>query len=233
MKIVTVARCFNEINNIERFIRGYSFSDKIIISDGGSTDGSIELLQKLEDEYAPIDKIHVHYFKEQKNVNGQLWNDDNPHIQFVIDLGKAQSPDWLILDDMDDVPNFTLREQARDILSNCTYNQVNAFRLYMWGDTQYFPQMNNYFEDNFTSLWAWKPEFVNIYADLSQHHGTILGVGEHYNLQPPHCLLHKSWHPDTIQAKIDRYQAVGISMNHPLGFAGHPVDLPDFARENE
>lgn len=230
MKIVTVVRCFNEIKNIQRFINGYFFSDKIIISDGGSTDGSYEELLKWQERMPGL--IKIIRFDQQKNINGELWNDDNPHMQYVFDAGKAENPDWLIYDDMDDIPNYHLRHNARKLLEESPLNQVNAFRLYMWGDKQYFPQMNDHFNTNFTSLWAWKPEFVNIHADQSQHHGTILGVTDHYDVPLPNCLLHKSWHPDTIQAKIDRYTKVGISMSHPFGFAGNPTDLPEWAAEH-
>jgi len=228
MKIVVVARCFNEIKNIDRFITSYLFADKIIISDGGSNDGSYEYLRRL----ASYGQVRVIKFEQQRLVNGQLWNDDNPHIQYIIDAGKAENPDWIILDDMDDVPNKTLREDARRILEETDSNQVNAFRLYMWGDDQYFPQMNNNFDPNYTSLWAWRPDKVDIHADLSQHHGTFVGFDSNaLRLPIPNCLLHKSWHPDTIQAKIDRYTAVGIGMNHPLNFAGAPQPLPEWAVE--
>lgn len=232
MKIVTTVRCFNEEDNIDRFISCYWFSDKIIISDGGSTDKSLQILEHYK-RWWP-NKIEIIHFNEQKTVNGQLWNDDNPHIQYVIDAGKAENPDWIIFDDMDCVPNYELRKNARKLLEVTEHNQANAFRLYMWGDTEYFPLMSNFFDPNYVSLWAWKPAEKNIYANQDVHHGTILGLDEnHLKIMPPLCLLHKSWHPDTIEDKIARYRAVGIDMNHPLQFAGAPTALPEWAREYE
>jgi glycosyltransferase involved in cell wall biosynthesis len=225
--IITITRCFNEIKNIDRFMRGYSFSDLIIVSDGGSTDGSYDLLQKYR-----YKNVITFQYQNQVDLNGEKWNPDNPHIQFIIDQAKVYNPEWIILDDMDDVPNQLLRENAKDIIRNCDKPQINAFRLYMWGDKQYFPQMNNNFDPDYKSLWAWKPSQVDIRTDMNQHHGTILGVTENnLGLDTPYCLLHKSWNPDTIQAKIDRYGKIGIDMSHPLDFAGTPIDLPAWAYE--
>lgn len=65
MKIVVAVRCYNELNNIERFVRAYSFADKIIISDGGSTDGSLDEHDKerVDDNYAKVDNK---LFEERK-----------------------------------------------------------------------------------------------------------------------------------------------------------------------
>jgi hypothetical protein len=198
------------------------------VSDGGSTDGSLE-------EFEKYPKIQVVNFEIQENINGYIWNPDNLHIQHAIDEGLKCNPDWLILDDLDDVPNAVLRQSARTILRFCKFPQVNAFRLYMWGDDQYFPKMNNYFDENYTSLWAWKPREVEIKTDMNQKHGTLIGIQSVASqLFPPYCLLHKSWHPDTIQAKVDRYNSIGLPMNHPLEHPeayGLPEPLPSWVVE--
>jgi len=226
MKIVVVTRCYNEEKNIPRFLNGYSFADKIIVSDGGSTDNSVALLSENE-------RVSLLHFDEVETVNGERWNPDNSHIQFVIDAGKAENPDWLILDDMDDVPNFSLKKIARDVLWTCEFPQVNAFRLYMWGDDQYFPKMNNNFDMLYTSLWAWKPSEIDIHTDMTKRHGTILGTKdtEAFRLNIPMCLLHKSWHPDTIDKKVEWYNKIGLPTSHPLKFAGVPEKLPGWATE--
>ena len=226
MKIVVAARCYNEIHNVERFLKGYSFADEIVISDGGSTDGSIEALQGR-------DKVTLLHFGERIEWKGGYWNPDAPHMNFVLDHAKSLKPDWLIFDDFDCVPNANLREQARFLLeNNLSYPQVNVFRLYLWGDYQYFPAMNNYFNPDYTSLWAWRPDVLNIYADPSQLHGTILGVsGNNLKVETPLCLLHKSWRSETVQFKMDRYSAVGIAMTHPLQSSGELLPLPEWAHE--
>jgi glycosyltransferase involved in cell wall biosynthesis len=224
MKIVVAVRCYNEEKNIKRFLHGYDFADLIIVSDGGSSDKSVDMLTFRY-------KVKLLRFNQRETLNGETWNPDAPHMNFVLDAAKAENPDWIIFDDMDDVPNYLLRKQARGILEACTSPQVNAFRLYMWGDTQYFPYMNRNFDPTYRSLWAWKPSQIDIRADPSKHHGTIIGTTtDNYGIDPPLCLLHKSWHPDTVDAKIKRYNALGIDFGDPLGFAGTPDNLPEYAR---
>lgn len=228
-KIVVVVRCYNEEKNIERFIRGYSFADKIIISDGGSTDNSLAIIQKYEGE-----RVKLIHFDEYIIRDGERWNPDNSHINYVLDAGKEEKPDWLLIDDMDCVPNKLLRENARELLEKTNKAQINLFRLYLWGDTQFFPYLNRDFNPDFMSFWAWNPDVVNIRADLSQHHGTYLGMASPDNIEqvfPPYSILHKSWYPDTVNQKIERYRKVGIAMSHPLQFAGQPQDLPEWAVE--
>lgn len=222
--IITVTRCYNEEKNIERFLKGYDFSDLIIVSDGGSTDNSIEMLTGR-------DKVKLLHFPEHETINGYYWNPDNSHFNFIINAAKEYNPDWIILDDMDDVPNYLLRENARQILNSCEKAQVNAFRLYMWGDDQYFPFMNRNFNPIYKSLWAWKPAERDVRGDLSVKHGTLLGIDDSdtYGINTPMCLLHKSWHPDTIDAKVTKYNSIDLPMNHPLDFAGTPEPLPEWA----
>lgn len=228
MKIVVAVRCYNEEKNIPRFMKGYDFADTIVVSDGGSTDNSVDLLRQFP-------KVHLLRFDQRETINGHTWNPDAPHMNYVLDAAKALDPDWLIFDDMDDVPNYKLREGARKVFEFCFYDlgvhQVNAFRLYLWGDAQYFPYMNRDFDPNYKSVWGWNPNKVDIHADPNIHHGTLVGLTANWGLNIPYCLLHKSWHPDTIEAKVKRQNAVGIEMGHPFTFAGNPEPLPEWARE--
>lgn len=206
-------------------MRGYDFADEIIVSDGGSTDDSVSLLKVCS-------RVTILHFPEQETVNGETWNPDNTHINFLLDVAKATNPDFIIFDDMDCVPNASLREHAREILESSIHPQVNVFRLYLWGDTKYYPKMNNTFDENFTSLWAWRPSEINIRADETIRHGTLVGLSDTpTKLLHPYCLLHKSWHPNTIDAKIARYNKLGLPMQHPKEFAGELEDLPEYAHE--
>lgn len=223
LNIVVAVRCYNEIRNIERFMRCYDFADSIVVSDGGSTDGSVELLKTYP-------KVHLYNYENYEVVSGHRWNPDAMHMNFVLDTAKQLDPDWLIFDDMDDVPNHILQQEARELLYRCSYNQVNVYRLYMWGETEYFPFMNRDFHPDYRSLWAWRPKEINIYADESIRHGTLKGVSnDFYPVDTPSCLLHYSWNPETIMQKIEHYNGLGLPMNHPLSFAGEPKPIPDWA----
>ena len=228
MKIVVAARCYNNLRFAERFLRGYDFADEIVISDGGSTDGSVEFLEGKP-------KVHLLHFDQYEEKNGRRWNPDAPHMKFVLDYAKSLEPDWLAFDDFDCTPNCFLRDYAREALSSASkrnYNQVNCFRLYLWNNDQYFPFMNRNFDTNYTSLWTWQPKKINIEVDLNERHGTLLGLSQNpYKLEIPMCLLHKSWDEATIQEKIKNYETFGIAFDHPFNFAGKPEPLPEWAKE--
>ena len=229
MKIVVAVRCRNEEANIERFLRGYDFADSIVVSDGGSTDNSVSLLKRNG-------KVILHHFTEKETVNGETWNPDASHMNFVLDKAKELEPDWLIFDDMDCVPTAELRQVARGVFQD-VYElqdyQVDAFRLYLWGDTEYFPYMNRDFDESYRSLWAWQPKHRDIRADDLVRHGTLVGLSEKntFKLKVPYALLHRSWSPETIDRKVARYNALGLHMDHPLSFAGKPEPLPLWAIE--
>lgn len=227
MRIVTAARCYNNARFVERFLRGYDFSDEIVVSDGGSTDGSVEMLEGRP-------KVHLLHFDKYEERNGRRWNPDSPHMNFVLDYAKSLNPDWLIFDDFDCVPNKTLREQARTLFETLPpqHVQINVFRLYLWNDDEFFPYMNRNFSLDYTSLWAWKPSVVDIRADPKIHHGTLIGLHPApYCCQTPLCLLHKSWDEKTIEEKIKNYETFEIAFGHPFTFAGNPEKLPEWAVE--
>lgn len=231
MNIVTAVRCLNEIRNIDRFLKGYDFSDSIIISDGGSIDGSIELIQERQKTNP---KIHLIHFSHHVVINGEYFNEDAPHMNYVLDAAKELNPDFLLFDDMDCCPTKALRENARNlIIDTLNYSpQINAFRLYLWGYDMYFPHMLRDFDPDYSSLWGWSPRDVDIRADENVRHGTLVGlIPDHRKLGIPFCLLHASWHPETIQAKVDRYNALDLPMTHPTQFAGEAVPLPEWAVE--
>lgn len=227
MKIVVAVRCMNEQHNIERFLRGYSFADTIVVSDGGSTDASIEMLTNFS-----VTNVKLFHFDQYQEKEGYRFNPDNPHINFVLNKAKELDPDWIIYDDMDDVPNYALRNDARKILEECTQPQINAFRLYFWNDDQYFPDMNKNFDPAYKSLWAWKPKEIDIHANEAEWHGTIVGTtANNLGLDLPYCLLHKSWNEQTIDEKVKKYNLFGIQTGRPHSFAGSPVPLPEYAHE--
>lgn len=231
MNIVVAVRCYNEQKHLHNFLRGYGFANHIVISDGGSTDDSLKIIKSYPYDYP---KVHLLNYGHQETVNGETWNEDSGHMNFVLDAAKELKPDVLIFDDLDCNPNWLLRDCARYILGeNKNSVQFNAFRLYLWGDTgKFFPKMNNYFDSLYTSLWAWRPSEIDIHADPSVRHGTLVGLDPNpYRIERPFCLLHRSWYPDTIDAKVERYNKLGLPMEHPFKFAGELETLPEWAVE--
>lgn len=224
MKITVMVRTLNEVEHIERFCRWYDFADKILVADGGSTDGTIELAQKY-------DYVEIRKFLDKIELpDGSFMNPESRHANFLIDWAKEDGAEWVILDDCDCVPNSHLYKAARDILREAQLPVVNVRRLHLWMKTQYFPKMGKA-----ASLWAWQPNKVHIYGEDRKDLGIqIRGIPDEsgrVDVEPPYCLLHDIY-PDeaTVERKLSRYEAWGMPQDNPLDWQYAPAEpLPEWA----
>lgn len=226
-RIVVIARCLNEERFIERFLRGYDWADAILLSDGGSTDQTLNIASRHE-------KVVVAPFTNQvKLPNGMKMNPENAHAAFLFAEAMKLSPDWVVYDDCDCVPNALLREQARSIIESCSYPEIHAYRLYLWMQTQWLPKMLVG-----QSLWAWKPSEITISSTLEKDPFDMEYKHSHgwtsarLNLDLPLCLLHDGWTDETrVNEKMARYAAWGRPQTPPLDFYGPAEPLPEYAKE--
>lgn len=230
MKIYLIARVLNEAHNLPRFFSQYDFVDKFLISDSGSTDGTLEILRGHP-------RVEVREYPHRLSVtkHGKTWTYTKETTQWNYLhnwLAEYNDVDWVILDDIDSVPNKHLRANARELIANSPLPQINVFRLYMWGTDKYFPHLNRNLDLKYTSLWAWMPGVIKIRSDESRAFHTITGISNNpYRILPPNCLLHYSWSPETIKDKLDFYHAIGLKMNNPGDMVsyGKVAELPEWA----
>lgn len=225
MRVTALVRTLNEHLNIERFCRSYTWADKIIVADGGSEDDTLELAARFKNVAAFV-------FTDQiKGEDGKSWrNPHGKHINALIRAGIEDGADWLIFDDCDCIPNFALREGARQLMEPGP-DSIYAYRYYIGPGAVYWPDLNKPGQ----SLWAWRPAVCNILFDESNPWGTIFssqcGI---LRLEPPLVLLHHCWPTEEeIQRKNTFYKATGEikGVLHPKKFAGTPSSLPDYAHE--
>ena len=228
VKIVAVTKTLNEERNIENFCRGYDFADAILVADGGSTDRTVELAQRF-------DNVEVRNFPLRIEMPGDpagFMNPEPQHINFVIDWAIEEKADWICLDGADCWPNPRLRLEARTIVEEVTEPMIYVYRLYIWGQDQYFPKYNK----SGQSLWAWRPEIVNIRSDeprgrISCFNTPMVGMkGPRQTLKPPYVCLHY-FCPDeeTVQMKMARYAAWGYPQVHQLkSIYAPPEPLPEW-----
>lgn len=224
IKIIVIGRTLNEAANIERFCTNYGFADKIIITDGGSADGTVMLATQFNN----VQVIDVSYLRTE--IEGEIITPESIQTNMTIDLAKEAGADWIIRDEADCWPNSSLREKARHILETTDKPSVFVYRLYLWGIDQYFPKYN----EPGQSLWAWRPDEVDVYCEENLLWGRLRGLpaeGKRHNLEPPYTCLHY-FAPDeaTVQRKLRRYEAKGRPQVHPLrSIYAPPEQLPGWA----
>lgn len=224
-KIVVIGRTLNEAQNIERFCTNYGFADTILITDGGSTDDTVSKALQFDN----VEVKDVSYLRMRTTAG--VFTPEGAQTNILIEWAKEEGADWIIRDDIDCWPNSVLRARAREIFSTEEQPSIFAYRLYLWGENQYFPKYN----EPGQSLWAWRPDKVNIYCDESNPFAQgVTGLpddDQRHNLEPPLVLLHY-FCPDeaTVQRKMVFYEAQGFSYTHPLhSIYAPPEPLPDWA----
>lgn len=221
--LIVIVRVRDEERNIGTFCEQYSFADRILVADSGSVDRTKEIASGFP-------KVEIRDFTQKIDRNGFMDVPEASHTTFLIDWAKEYSPDWIISDDADCHPNYLLKEKALEFFDQADvagHPQININRLYIYKGSQYFPDMNL----AGTSLWAWKPNQVNIWVDGDMSHLSYHGfLGNHFDIPLPYCLLHHSWPDDSVIAmKMARWKARGESRREPPTFGGGLMALPDWA----
>lgn len=226
--IVTVCRTLNEERNIEAFCREYSkISDLILIADGGSEDRTVELAERFS-------RVRVADFDERVEKDGVWRNPHGRHLNFMFDWAIDEGAEWIIYDDCDSLPNWTLKQVLPQIVRLET-QVLMVKRLYLYKDEGHFSEMAaaGY------AKWAWRVRNggVTVYADESDpwaHHMHFPADARETILYEPCCLIHTSYPDDEeIERKAAFYKiAKSIpegSRWDPLEFGGAIDPLPEWA----
>ena len=237
MKIIATVRTRNEEANIARFCNAYQHvADEILVADGGSTDGTVEIAER----YWNVDVLH---FEEQMDVKGGLSiNPQGKHVNFLIREARERGADWIIFDDCDCVPNYILRRDVRTVIETAEgRGNLSVFtrRIFMWGEDFHFPLMH---KPN-TSMWAFHANKQNVRADeddpwhLRMTWNSESGLHNlrprALHLEPPYCLLHFTWQSEeATRAKLDWYHKSGVQPTalHPRKFAGEIEPVEPFMK---
>lgn len=235
MKIITIVRTLNEERNIEKFLNGYSFSDEIIISDGGSTDETYKIASRIAKKFYPRMTITWNDFDKDArvpNLTGGYFTHEPKQINWLIDEAKKHGADWIIYDDCDCWPNFELLIRARmvfDMAEKEGYKRLLIKRLYVYKGNWYFPEMNK----PGASLWAWKPNDCAVYCkeEDPKESGMVQDTSVNtYTIDPPYVLLHNFAQSEKhIKQKMAWYKAKGQPQLHPKEGCGILKLLPNYA----
>lgn len=231
MKIVTLARTRDNANQVEQFCLAYQWTDAIILADGGSEDDTIEIAKR-------IGKVHVYKFKERVYRNGYWRNPHGMHINYLLDVAEDFSADWVIFDDVDCIPNYHIKKNARSIIEENKHDVICATRIYIKGRDKHYPKLAKPINNDWSpSLWAWKLGKIRaLENDPFVHEFTDFSTLPTLNWMPPACLLHY-FYPDeeTMNRKLNFYVMIKErpeGMKHPdKSYARGTEDLPEWAHE--
>lgn len=225
MKIITIVRVRDEAKNIGRFIESYLKAgvDEIIVSDGGSEDNTVEIAKKY-----PKTKV-LHYNVRVPMQNGLWRNPNGAHWNFLIDHAISDGADWILHEDADSFPTKDMQTAVRSRLEEATKNNIKvamAYRIYMWGEKQYFPDLNIPGQ----GLWAFTADSRVRFSDHPWNTELLeIDVLKNvYNFEKPEALLH-CFCPDieTTEKKMKFYRDSGEipGYQHPLKSCGKLANI--------
>lgn len=224
MIIMAATRTRNEAANIDRFCQSYHWADKVLIADGGSIDDTVKRARQYKNTSVRVFDEVVHRGNTWRNPQGR-------HLNFMIDWAKEEGADWVILDDADCVPTVDLQQSLRGIMESSPQPVIMLYRIYIWGNDQYFPEMNHAGQ----SLYAWRTSMpIRAWeGDPLAHRMEGWSGEDEKRLMPPLSCLHYFF-PD--EATVARKKAFREGIGkvrfepHPLKSFGPLSALPDWAK---
>uniref|UniRef100_A0A6M3XL42 Putative glycosyltransferase n=1 Tax=viral metagenome TaxID=1070528 RepID=A0A6M3XL42_9ZZZZ len=213
--ISVAARCLNEEELIETFIKNHGFADEIIISDGGSTDRTRDIVDVLHNSYP----VRLVSFSERvPGVRGGWRNPEGKHVNFTIDQCKG---DWIWLTEIDAIPSLELQKSIRNIVKNSDKKAVGS-RLYYIAPRakgsayEHYPALLQGY-----GLTCWHKS-LGLRADPTRDFDPVIKFEQPQEiLEPPMARVHLSWWTEErLQAKRKFYMEVhGLE---PTGGKDHP-----------
>lgn len=238
MKVVVIVRTRNEAKRIGLFCQSYQDADYIIVSDGGSEDGTVAIASEFQN-------VFLWPYNERVQLKDGYWrNNDAQHVNHLIETAQWFKPDWIILDDCDCRPSRALKENYRRILEETEAEFVHVVRFYFWGQDYYFPQMSEPGGQGVLepSLWAWRGDLDFKMIDVPPAYNfSVDGVEAkslrierpNLDLYPPLALLHYSWDEERIRQKLKDYRDSGFipGYDDPRNFAGQMLPKTDWMIE--
>lgn len=234
MRIIACIRSLNEQDHIEKCCKSYAqFCDKVLIADGGSTDDTLRIAWRMP-------KVRVkHFTSTVQCVDGTKRNPDGPHLQFLWDWAIEEGADWIISQDCDQRPNKYLKEDARHIFETMPENKdfLLATQIFLWGETQYFPQLSGGPGAWMQGLWAWRANINLRVIDKMPHFEfsydgktsfDLNKTSKSYRIMPPYCYMHFGWETEEMADKqVQYYRKTKLipGCAHPLDYGGPLADL--------
>jgi hypothetical protein len=113
MKIAVIARCKNEIENLEKWMINKKFCDLFFITDNESTDGSFKFLSEKSNVYVT-------------SVNGF---DEGRDFQILLKMAKKHKVDWVFKFDCDEFVGEYFEEQLKYVVNETDYDCIRLRKI--------------------------------------------------------------------------------------------------------
>lgn len=113
MKIAVIARCKNEIQNLQEWLDNKKFSDLFFITDNESTDGSFEFLSNQKNVIV-------------KSVKGF---DEGRDFQILLNLARTNKVDWVFKFDCDEFVGEDFASQLNYIINKTDYDCIRLRKI--------------------------------------------------------------------------------------------------------
>lgn len=127
MKLSVIVPVLNEETFIPLYVESVSaFADEIIMVDGGSTDGSLEIAARLEKNY-PVRLITM---PQAGLPYSDDWNESKVR-NFLIDQACG---DWIMNLDIDEVPGDSFKEKLPELMSQSEFDVFQFPFFNFWRD---------------------------------------------------------------------------------------------------
>ncbi|GAA0852840.1 hypothetical protein GCM10008915_72030 [Bifidobacterium pullorum subsp. gallinarum] len=127
MRLSVIVPVLNEITFIPLYIESVSrYADEIIIADGGSTDGTLEQIDSLQNRY-PIRLLHV----QQKGL--PYTEDWNESVVRNVLIEQAQG-DWIMNLDIDELMDDRFVEVLPELMNRTDVDVYQFPFVNFWGD---------------------------------------------------------------------------------------------------
>ncbi len=128
MKIAIISSVLNEINFIEDYIiQNINYVNEILLSDGGSTDGTLEVIKKYIDKGYNI-KLFQH-------IQGKPYTDEWNHDKILNNLINNTNADYIMQIDVDEILDSNFSNFRKIIVINPETLCYGLRLITFWGNT--------------------------------------------------------------------------------------------------